>query len=90
MPDCFDRLDCRHLLLEYFFGNELAQDSVYAKDIDEYLKIEVSGKIAQSEFLLHLISDQDGIDTCANGEKKDCVKKNVIHCPDLTHSFNSP
>ena len=47
-------------MLEDFFSNQLAQNTVYAKNIDEYLKIQVSGKVAQPVLLVQLISNQDG------------------------------
>ena len=79
MPDCLNYPDCKHLLLEYSFGNELSQDSVYAEDTDKYLKVKVRGKIIQSEFFLELICYQDGACTCAHGERNEREKKNVIH-----------
>ena len=60
MPDRLDGSERRCLLLEYFFDKPLTHDSIKAENIDEDLKIEVSGEIAQTVFLLQLVSDQDG------------------------------
>jgi len=43
-----------------FFDKPLTHDSIQAENIDEDLKIEVSGEVAQPVFLLKLIGDQDG------------------------------
>jgi len=60
MSDRFDGPERRSLLLEYFFDKPLTHESIQAENIDEDLKIEVGGEIAQPVFLLELIGDQDG------------------------------
>ena len=59
MSDRLDGPERRCLLLEYFFDKPLAHDSIQAENIDEDLKIEVSGEVAKSVFFLQLVGDQD-------------------------------
>jgi len=60
MSDRLDGPERRYLLLEYFFDQTLTHDSIQAENIDEDLKIEISGEVAQPVFLLQLVGDQDG------------------------------
>ena len=88
MPDRFYGLDWRIALLEYFFRDDLAQDSVYAENTDENLEVQVCGEIAQSVFFLQLKGDQNGIQTRADGERKKREVQYVIHCPGSHHPFH--
>ena len=87
MADGLHRLKGRILLLEYSFGNDLAQYPVQAENTDENLEIQVSGQVAESVFSVQLIGNQDGIRACADGEKDDSDKKNIIHGPGSHLSF---